>query len=63
MSELPTVDDLFGLGQFWDGDKLQLNGEMYWRFMIFKYPDKHTYVLENRLKDDGTFESIVKRLM
>lgn len=44
MNELPSVDDLLGKGSFWDGDKAKApNGQSFWRFMIFKYPNKHTY--------------------
>lgn len=67
MNELPSVDDLLGRGSFWDGDKAKApNGHSYWRFQIFKYPDKHTYVLENYwLPREGggwELEQIVKRL-
>jgi hypothetical protein len=63
---MPSVDDLFALASFWDGDKGKLpNGDSYWKFMIFKHRDQHTYVLENHLKTTGsawTLEQVVKRL-
>ena len=67
MNNLPSVDDLFGFGQFYGGDKSVLpNGESYWRFMIWKHPNKQTYVLENHWneKEGGGWEleQMVKRL-
>jgi hypothetical protein len=66
MNEFPTVDDLFGVGQFYDGDKGKMpNGDSYWRFMIFKYFHL-TYVLENHWNErEGggwELEQVIKRL-
>lgn len=66
MNDLPTPDDLLGLGQFWDGDKaVSPDGKTYWRFMIFTYKDKRTYVLENQIviKENGyEINQVVKKL-
>lgn len=65
--EIPTVDELLGKGHFWDGDKAKApNGHNYWRFMLFKYNDKCTYVLENhwhpRVAGGWGLEQVVKKL-
>ncbi len=66
MNDLPTPDDLLGLGSFWDGEKgKDPDGKTYWRYMIFTYKDKKTYVLENQIviKPDGhTINQVVKKL-
>lgn len=63
----PTPDDLFGMGTPWDGDKAEApTGQSYWKFLIFKYKDKHTYVLENHILEKGDghiMRSVVKRLL
>jgi hypothetical protein len=66
MNDLPTPDDLLGIGSFWDGEKgKDPNGKTYWRYMIFTYKDKRTYVLENQIvinPKGHTINQVVKRL-
>jgi hypothetical protein len=63
-SDLPTPNDLLGIGNFWDGEKAKdPDGKTYWRYMIFTYKDKRTYVLENHIEPETRkINQIVKRL-
>ena len=65
--ELPSPDDLIAMGQVWGGESaIAPDGTTYKRYMIFKYKDKKTYVLENHLVQDSMgyrTEPIVKRLI